>query len=106
MDNKKGGFSDSDNEAAGRLLLMSVFAVMAVIFLMVAPILIGGFLIGLIWYGAYIKDGEANGENIIWPIAITLTVFVYFLGLPASNLLQGVLFTDFNQWTALNPNIS
>jgi len=101
MDNKKGGFSDSDNEAAGRMLLMAAFAVVAVIFLMVAPILIGGFLIGLIWYGAYIKDGDANGENIIWPVAITLTVFVYFLGLPASNLFHGVLFTDFNQWTAL-----
>lgn len=101
MDSKKGGFSDSDNEAAGRMLLMGAFAVVAVIFLMVAPILIGGFLIGLIWYGAYVKDGEPNGENIIWPVAITLTVFVYLLGLPASNVFSGVLFTDFNQWTAL-----
>lgn len=100
MDSKKSGFSEADNEAAGRLLLMAVFAVVAVIFLMVSPILIGGFLIGLIWYGAYVKDGDKNGESVIWPVAITLTVFVYLFGLPQSDLFQGVLFSDFHSWTS------
>jgi hypothetical protein len=65
MDNKKGGMSDHDNEMAGRGLMALVFAVVAVMFLMVSPVLIGGFLIGLIWYGAYMEDGEPNGEPMV-----------------------------------------
>lgn len=100
MENKKGGMSDSDNEMAGRLLLMGVFAIIGILFLMVSPVLIGGFAIGLIWYGAYMEDGEPNGEKLAWPIGITLTVFMYLWGLPPplSQHFEGVLFTDFGAW--------
>jgi hypothetical protein len=75
MDNKKGGMSEHDNEMAGRGLMAAVFAFIGIIFLMVSPVLIGGFLIGLIWYGAYMEDGESNGERLAWPIVITLVTF-------------------------------
>ena len=101
MDTKKGGFSDADNETAGRILMMCAFGIVGIIFLMASPILIGGFIIGLIWYGAYMEDGEPNGERLAWPVAITLTFFVYFLGLlpPLAHLYEGVLLTDFAEWT-------
>lgn len=97
------GFSDADNELAGRLLLVGVAAIIGMALLAILPILIGGFFIGLIWYGAYMEDGEPNGERIVWPISITIVAFVYFLGLfpPLNQHYQGVLFTDFGKWTSL-----
>jgi type IV secretory pathway TraG/TraD family ATPase VirD4 len=101
MENKKGGMSDADNEMAGRFLLMAVFAIVGVVFLILSPVLIGGFLIGLIWYGAYMADGEPNGEKLAWPIAITMSVLIYCVGLfpPLGHYFPGVLFADFGQWT-------
>lgn len=98
----KKGISDSDNEMAGRLLMAVAFGAVGIVLLAVSPILIGGFLIGLIWYGAYMEDGEPNGERLIWPIGITLAVFAYFIGLfpPLDRIYEGVLFRDFNAWTA------
>lgn len=86
---------------AGRLLLMGMVGVIALVVLAVSPVLIGGFLIGLIWYGAYMEDGEPNGENLFWPIVTTLALFVYGLGImpPWERFFQGVLFTDFHAWT-------
>lgn len=98
---KSYGVSDSDNEMAGRLLLMGAVGIIALLVIAVSPILICGFLLGLIWYGAYIEDGEANGEKIFWPVIITLTLFVYALGTPPpfDSFFRGVLFTDFHTWT-------
>jgi hypothetical protein len=95
MENKKGGFSDADNDQAGRLLMMGALLVVGLMLLMVSPIVMGGFVIGLIWYGAYMEDGEPNGERLAWPIAITLSVFVFLFGAPVilTDRLQGVLFT-------------
>ena len=73
----KKGFSKEDNEAAGRLLMMGGVAIIAVIFLLISPLLIGGVLVGLTWYGAYVEDGDKNGERLIWPILITLFIFIY-----------------------------
>lgn len=103
MGKNKTGVSDADNEMAGRLLLMGVFAIAMVFLLAVSPILIGGFLIGLIWYGAYMEDGEPNGLKLFWPIAITLALFIYWLGLPppVSLSFEGVLFTDLRAWTGM-----
>jgi type IV secretory pathway TraG/TraD family ATPase VirD4 len=102
MESKKGGMSDSDNEMAGRLLLMLAVGVALVILIMASPILIGGFLMGLTWYGAYIEGGEPNGEKLAWPIGITLLGFMYFAGAPVflTGHLPGVLFTDFGEWTS------
>jgi hypothetical protein len=102
MGNDKKGFSDADNEQAGRLLMMGVFLVVGIVILMVAPIAIGGFAIGLIWYGAYMEDGEPNGEKLAWPIAITLAVFLFLFGAPVglTRYFEGVLFTDFGEWTS------
>ncbi|HMN69000.1 MAG TPA: type IV secretory system conjugative DNA transfer family protein [Bdellovibrionales bacterium] len=98
---KSSGISDADNEMAGRLLLMGVVGVIALVVLAVSPVLLGGFLIGLIWYGAYMEDGEPNGEKLFWPIVTTLALFVYGLGImpPWERFFQGVLFTDFHAWT-------
>lgn len=93
--------SESDNEAAGRLLLFAALSVVGVIFLLLSPILIGGFLIGLIWYGALMESGEPNGEKLIWPVVLTLAASTYLFGLlpPLDHVSQGVLFTDASQWT-------
>jgi hypothetical protein len=101
MENKKGGMSDSDNEMAGRALMFAAVAIVGILVLMVSPVLIGGFLIGLLWYGAYMEDGEPNGEKLAWPVAITLSVFVYLFGFPVlfTHHFKGVMFTDFGQWT-------
>lgn len=98
---QSSGISEADNEAAGRLLMFGALAIVAVVFLLISPILVGGFLIGLIWYGAYIKDGDAYGGHLTWPIVITLAVFLYLVGSPVSfgGSFQGVLFTDFWRWT-------
>ncbi|MBY0384576.1 TraM recognition domain-containing protein [bacterium] len=98
---KQSGISDTDNEMAGRLLLMAAVGIVALLVLAISPILICGFLIGLVWYGAYMEEGESNGENLFWPILLTFIIFVYFLGLmpPANKLFEGVLFTDFHSWT-------
>jgi hypothetical protein len=42
------------------------------------------------------------GEKLAWPIAITLTAFVYLFGAPVllTDHLPGVLFTDFGEWTS------
>lgn len=98
---KSSGLSDSDNEMAGRLLLTGVMGVIALLVLALSPILIGGFLIGMIWYGAYMEDGEPNGEKLIWPMLVTLALFVYGLGVfpPWERFFEGVLFTDFHSWT-------
>lgn len=98
------GFSKEDNEAAGRFLAVIALGAAAVMFLAVAPVVIGGFLIGLIWYGAYIEDGEASGERLLWPILTTLLVFVYLVGFfpPIERVFSGVLFTDLWKWTNHN----
>lgn len=85
---------------AGRLLFMGVVSVIALLVLAVSPILVGGFLIGMIWYGAYMEDGEPNGERIFWPVVVTLALFVYGLGVvpPFERTFEGVLFTDFHAW--------
>ncbi len=100
MDNKNGGLSDSDNQMAGMALVGVVGFVALVLALTILPIVIGGFLIGLFWYGAYAEDGELNGEKLVWPIVSTLLVFTYLFGAPVvfTNTFQGVLFTDFGQW--------
>lgn len=100
-DKNKKGISDADNELAGRALMVGVFAVIGLLVLAVSPILVGGFLIGLIWYGAFMEDGEPNGERIVWPVILTLATFVYFLGLvpPFDQYFRGVMFVDFNKWT-------
>ncbi len=102
MANDKKGFSDADNEQAGRFLMMIAFLVVGIAALMVSPIAIGGFVIGLIWYGAYMEDGEPNGEKLAWPVALTLTMFVYLFGAPVllTHYMEGVLFTDFGKWTS------
>lgn len=98
---KSSGISDSDNEMAGRLLLMGVVGVIALLVLAISPILVGGFLIGVIWYGAYMEDGEPNGERLFWPVVVTLALFIYGLGVfpPLERFFEGVLFTDFQSWT-------
>lgn len=98
---KSSGISDSDNEMAGRLLLMGVVGIIALVVVVLSPILIGGFLIGLIWYGAYMEDGEPNGEKLFWPILTTLALFIYGLGVmpPWERFFEGVLFNDFFAWT-------
>ena len=98
----KKGTSDSDNEMAGRLLMAVAFGAVGIVLLAVSPVLIGGFLIGLVWYGAYMEDGEPNGERLIWPISITLAAFAYVIGLfpPLDRIYEGVLLRDFNAWTA------
>ena len=98
---KSSGISDSDNEMAGRLLLIGVVGIIALVVVALSPILIGGFLIGLIWYGAYMEDGEPNGEKLFWPILTTLALFIYGLGVmpPWERFFEGVLFTDFFAWT-------
>lgn len=80
---------------------MGVVGIIALVVLAVSPILIGGFLIGLIWYGAYMEDGEPNGEKLFWPILTTLALFIYGLGVfpPWERFFQGVLFADFHAWT-------
>ena len=80
---------------------MGVVGIIALVVLAVSPILIGGFLIGLIWYGAYMEDGEPNGEKLFWPILTTLALFIYGLGVfpPWERFFEGVLFTDFHAWT-------
>lgn len=95
------GISDSDNEMAGRLILMGVLSIIAVIVLAVSPILISGFLIGLTWYGAYVEDGEPNGERLLWPVVITGLLFIYLLGFPPpfEQTYQGLMFTDLGRWT-------
>ena len=101
MANDKKGFSDADNEMAGRFLMALAFLVVGLALLMVSPIVIGGFVIGLVWYGAYMEEGEPNGEKLAWPIALTLTLFVYLFGAPVllTHYFEGVLFTDFGKWT-------
>ncbi|MBY0384452.1 hypothetical protein K2X05_04765, partial [bacterium] len=98
---KQTGASDSENEMAGRLLLMAAVGLIALLVLAVSPILIGGFLIGLIWYGAYMEDSEPNGEKLFWPIFLTFIIFVYALGMvpPMTKFFEGVLFADFHSWT-------
>lgn len=98
MENKTGGFSDAENAAIGRMLLAAVILVVGVPLL---PMLTIGFLIGLIWYGAYAEDDEANFERLFWPVLTTLALFVYWLGFPTpfSNWFEGILFTDLNRWT-------
>lgn len=76
---------------------MSVIGVIALLALLVSPILIGGFLIGVIWYGAYMEDGEPNGERLFWPVVVTFAFFIYGLGI--ARIFEGVLFTDFHAWT-------
>lgn len=99
MESKKG-MSDSDNETADRLLMFAAVGIVCVLALIVSPIMIGGFLIGLTWYGAYMEGGEPNGDNLIWPVVITLALFVYLFGAPliVSDYFQGVMFTDFAEW--------
>lgn len=63
MANDKKGISDADNEMAGRMLMMFAVALVGILVLLVSPIVIGGFMIGLIWYGAYMEEGEPNGEK-------------------------------------------
>ena len=63
MEDKKGGMSEADNKMIGQALMLAVAGVVAILLLTVTPIIVGGFLIGLIWYGALIADGEANGER-------------------------------------------
>jgi len=94
-----GGMSD---EQLDRLFMMGVFGVAGVLFLMVLPILVGGFLLSLIWYGAYMEDGEPNGEKLLWPIVLTFLVFLFFVGSPAilQNRFPGILFTDLAAWTS------
>ena len=100
MSDKKG-ISDADNEMAGRFLIGLCGAAAIVLFLLVSPIVIGGFLIGLIWYGAYMSEGEPNGEKLAWPVGITGLVFIYLFGIfpPFSEYFQGILFSDFAEWT-------
>ena len=102
MDSKKGGMSEADNELVGRVMLMGLLAVVGMVLLLLSPIFIGGFVIGLIWYGAYMEEGEPNGEKLAWPIAITLTAFLYLFGAPVllTRYFEGILFTDFGQWTS------
>lgn len=99
-ENKQSSPSGHDEELFSRLFVMTVILIAGVILLMILPVLVGGFLIGLTWYGALIKDGEPNGKNLVWPTAITLTVYIYLFGLPATGYIDGVLLTDFNQWTS------
>jgi len=101
MQKELSRISESDNETAGRLLLFGVIAVVGAVFLMISPVLIGGFIIGLIWYGALVSEGEPNGEKLIWPVAITLLLFIYLIGFfpPLDRIYGGVLFRDFNLWT-------
>jgi hypothetical protein len=98
MANDKKG---SDGEAEWRIVVMGVFTIVGILVLLVSPIVICGGLIGLVWYGAYVEDGEPNGDKLAWPIAITLTVFMYLFGVPLlTDHFQGVMFTDFGQWTS------
>ena len=92
--------SNANNEMYDRLFILAGVAIVAILFLMVAPIVIGGFTLGLIWYGAYMEDGEPNGDKLAWPIAITLLTFIYLFGTPVTELFQGVLFTSFGEWTS------
>lgn len=92
--------SNANNEMYDRLFILGGVAIVAILFLMVAPIVIGGFVIGLVWYGAYMEDGEPNGNRLAWPIAITLLTFIYLFGTPVTQISQGVLFTDFGEWTS------
>ena len=48
------------------------------------------------------EDGEPNGERLAWPIAITLAVFLFLFGAPVllTRYFEGVLFTDFGEWTS------
>lgn len=101
MSKERSRVSASDNEAAGRLLLVGVFGVIGFMLLLISPILIGGFLIGLIWYGAFMESGEPSGGRVVWPVVITLMIFIYLIGLfpPFEHHIRGVLFNDFSQWT-------
>src|ERR1035438_1975927 len=92
VNNQSRGLSENDNEMAGRLLLMGALAVAAVVFLALCPILIAGFLIALTWYGAYMEDGEPNGERLAMPVIITGALFIYLLGIPpAGDFFSGTL---------------
>ncbi len=97
--NSNGGMS---NEQIDRLFMIGVLGVVGVIFLMVLPILLGGFTLSLIWYGAYMEDGEPNGEKLIWPVLISFLTFVFFVGSPGflQSHFPGVLFTDLEAWTS------
>ena len=95
------GISESDNEAAGRMLMAIAALGVGAIVLALSPILIGGFLIGLMWYGAYFTDEGGKGEKVGWPMLLTFAAFTYLFGLfpPFDQHVQGVLFTDFFGWT-------
>lgn len=95
------GISESDNQMPGTLLMMGALGIVALFFLAISPILIGGFLIGLIWYGAYMADGEPDGERLFWPVLLTVAAFTYLLGLfpPFEEHFSGVLFADLKRWT-------
>jgi hypothetical protein len=99
MNNTKN--SNADNEAAGRMLIVTGVLIAAIAAIAILPILIGGFLIGAIWYGAYVENGETDGRRLVWPIAITLGLFIWTIGLfpPFFHYYPGALFTDFSKWT-------